>query len=313
MPHPFEIKPSNSQASALDELMVLWGNAPNGSQAQFYLPALDAKEIVSLAGAIHGSTRLKVVDPHTLQVPVGGVTFIPIPRGTARNAGLLTVDLPDGIKHGDIYEISVRQITEDTAHTGGIILLEKQSTTHAKARAQKFAQNPDRSFSWLRQLGAFQVTIPISTKQHLLFREERLYAWLLYIFNSIPQKNRWHPVVKRYLDQIAGRVHGFGGDPGSIEPSPTGDVPRKQPTHERHHLTGKIVGVIYDRFGDFEGFHLLTEDGHEHSFHAQEHAIEAIVRQAWLERMVVTVYIELKHSKTPVSIVLVRAPKPYRP
>jgi hypothetical protein len=313
MPHPFEIKPSNPQASALDELMVLWGNTPNGSQAQFYLPALDAKEIVSLAGAVHGSTLLKVVDPHTLQVPVGGVTFIPIPRGTARNAGLLTVDLPDGIKRGDIYEISVRQITEDTAHTGGIILLEKQGTTRAKARAQKFAQNPDRSFSWLRQLGAFQVTIPISTKQHLLFREERLYAWLLFIYNSIPQKNRWHSVVKRYLDQIAGRVRGFGGDPGSIEPSPTGDMPRKQPRHERHHLTGKIVGVIYDRFGDFEGFHLLTEDGHEHSFHAQEHAIEAIVRQAWLERMVVRVYIEHKHSKTPLSIVLVRAPKPYRP
>ena len=125
MPHPFEIRPSSPQASALDELMVLWGNTPNGSQAQFYLPALDAKEIVSLARAVHGSTRLKVVDPHTLQVPVGGATFIPIPRGTARNAGLLTVDLPDGVKRGDIYEISVRQITEDTAHSGGIILLEQ--------------------------------------------------------------------------------------------------------------------------------------------------------------------------------------------
>ena len=165
----------------------------------------------------------------------------------------------------------------------------------------------------MRQLGAFQVTIAISTKQHLLFREERLYAWLLFIYKAIPQKNRWHPVFRRYLDQIAGRVRGFGGDPGTIEPSPTGDVPHKHPEHERHHLTGKIVGVIYDRFGDFEGFHLLTEDGHEHMFYAREHAIEAIVRQAWLERMVVTVYVEHRHSKTPVSIVLLRAPKPYKP
>jgi hypothetical protein len=313
MPHPFEIKPSSPQASALDELMVLWGNTPNGSQAQFYLPALDAKEIVGLAQAVHGSTRLKVLDPHTLQVPVGGVTFIPIPRGAARNAGLLTVDLPDGVKRGDIYEIAVRQITEDTATSGGIILLAKQRAARAKTRAQTWAQNPERSFSWLRQLGAFQVTIPISTKQHLLFREERLYAWLLFIYNAIPQKNRWHLVVRRYLDQIAGRVRGFGGDPGTIEPSATGDVPHKRHDHDRHHLTGKIVGVIYDRFGDFEGFHLLSEDGREHTFYAREHAIEAIVRQAWLERMVVAVYFEDRHVKTPVLIELLRAPKPYKP
>ena len=229
MPHPFEIRPSPPQASALDELMVLWGNTPNGSQAQFYLPTLDAKEVVSLARAVHGSTRLKVVDPHTLQVPVGGATFIPIPRGTARNAGLLTVDLPDGVKRGDIYEITVRQITEDTAQSGVIILLGKHGETRGQTRGQTRRQNPERSFSWLRQLGAFQVTIAISTKQHLLFREERLYAWLLFIYNAIPQKNRWHPVFRRYLDQIAGRVRGFGGDPGTIEPSPTGDVPHKQP------------------------------------------------------------------------------------
>ena len=141
MPHPFEIKPSNPQASALDELMVLWGNAPNGSQAQFYLPALDAKEIVGLAGAIHGSTRLKVVDPHTLQVPVGGVTFIPIPRGTARNAGLLTVDLPDGIKRGDIYEISVRQITEGHGthrrdHPSGEAEHDAREGTRAEVRSE---------------------------------------------------------------------------------------------------------------------------------------------------------------------------------
>jgi hypothetical protein len=73
------------------------------------------------------------------------------------------------------------------------------------------------------------------------------------------------------------------------------------------------VGVVYDRFGDFEGFDLLTEDGHEHAFYAREHAIEAIVRQAWLERMVVTVFVERGDSSRPISIVLRRAPRPYRP
>src|SRR5262249_30699227 len=212
MPHPFEIRPSSLKAALLDELMILWGNTPIGSQAQFYLPSLDAHEIVSLARAATGSTRLTVVDPHTLQVPVGGVTFIPLPRGTARSAGLLTVDLPEGVKRGDIYEIAVRQITEATAASRtpqpgpDVILLNAA------------AQTPERRFSWLRQLGAFQVTIAISTRQLLQRREERLYAWLLFIQKAISQKSRWYPVFTRYLDQIRGRVRGFGGDPDTIEP-----------------------------------------------------------------------------------------------
>ncbi|HJZ76195.1 MAG TPA: sialidase family protein [Vicinamibacterales bacterium] len=309
MPHPFEIRPSSLKAALLDELMILWGNTPIGSQAQFYLPSLDAHEIVSLARAATGSTRLTVVDSHTLQVPVGGVTFIPLPRGTARSAGLLTVDLPEGVKRGDIYEIAVRQITEATAASrtpqpGPDVLLKAA------------AQTPERRFSWLRQLGAFQVTIAISTRQLLQRREERLYAWLLFIQKAISQKSRWYPVFTRYLDQIRGRVRGFGGDPDTIEPSATGDVPRPEPhgdEHERLHLTGKVMGVVYDRFGDFEGFHLLTEDGHEHAFHAREGAIEELVRQAWLERMVVTVFVERSDSSGPISIVLRRAPRPYRP
>ncbi len=120
----------------------------------------------------------------------------------------------------------------------------------------------------------------------------------------------------RYLDQIRGRVRGFGGDPDTIEPSATGDVPKPEPhgdEHDRHHLTGKVTGVVYDRFGDFEGFHLLTEDGHEHAFHAREGAIEGLVRQAWLERMVVTVFVDRREPTRPISIVLLRAPRPYKP
>jgi hypothetical protein len=111
---------------------------------------------------------------------------------------------------------------------------------------------------------------------------------------------------------LGGRVRGFGGDPDTIEPSATGDVPRPEPhgdEHERLHLTGKVMGVVYDRFGDFEGFHLLTEEGHEHAFHAREGAIEELVRQAWLERMVVTVFVERSDSSGPISIVLRRAPR----
>ena len=53
------------------------------------------------------------------------------------------------------------------------------------------------------------------------------------------------------------------------------------------------MGVAFDRFGDFEGFLLLTEEGEEFSFLAREQAIEDRVREAWRDRMVVSVFVEL--------------------
>ena len=95
--------------------MVMWGNVPAGSTATFYLPSLQAGQIVSLAEAMHGAKFLTAVDANTVECRAGGVTFIPILKGTARNAGLLTIDLPAGIKRGESYNMVVRQITEANA------------------------------------------------------------------------------------------------------------------------------------------------------------------------------------------------------
>jgi hypothetical protein len=314
MPHPFEIRASSPKAAAPDELMILWGNAPQGTTASIYMPTLDAAEIVGLAESFFGTTRLTVLDPHTIQCPVGGATFVPIPRGTVRHAGLLTVDLPTGIKRGEIFNVTVRQIAEATATSRP---LPPPPVISAPAAAGA-AQTELRSFSWRRLLGAFQVTMVISTKELLLRREERLYAWLLWIQKAIPPKNRWYPVFLRYVDLIGGRVTGFGGDPNQILPSPTGDVPHRKHHHgdedehrRRHQLTGKVMGLIYDRFGDFEGFLLLTEHGREHSFHAREHEVEDVVDRAWRERILITVFVERHDPSRPVSIILHRAPRPY--
>ena len=59
------------------------------------------------------------------------------------------------------------------------------------------------------------------------------------------------PVLERYVGDVAVRVAGFGGDPGQILPSPTGDVPglpfvpggppgHGRPAGDRLEVTGKI-------------------------------------------------------------------------
>ncbi|HEY0778913.1 MAG TPA: hypothetical protein VGD56_13165 [Gemmatirosa sp.] len=191
------------------------------------------------------------------------------------------------------------------------------------------------TFGWRREIGAFQIAIVISTKERILLSEERLLAWLLWIQQSLHVNNRWYPVLKRYIEQVEGRITGFGGDPGKILPSPIGDVPgwpvrgkggrghHPEPGRGRHgdedldlldglHYTGKVVGIVYDRFGDFEGFVLLTESGHEHTFRGREHEIEDLVHRAWLERIVISVFVDDGDRRWPKSIVLRRPPRERR-
>ena len=318
MPHPIEIMASNPKSGILDELLIFWNNTPEGSIATLYLPAVPASEILRLATGAFQTHQLTVINAHTLQFPVGGVTIIPIPQGTARNAGLLSVELPPGIRRGDRYDIVVRQVTEAHATTRpsppppppiGI----PEADTHLAA-----VERPPRTFSWRRQAGAFQIAIVISTREQILLSEERLLSWLLWIQKSIPVNNRWYLVFNRYIDLVGGRVRGFGGDPGKIQPSPTGDVPGWPDKGkggdddfellEGPHCTGKVTGVIYDRFGDFAGFVLLTLGGHEHRFRSQEDEIEDLVHRAWLERILITVYPDRHDPHWPKSIVLRRHP-----
>jgi hypothetical protein len=124
-------------------------------------------------------------------------------------------------------------------------------------------------------------------------------------------------VWQRYLEQISGRVSGFGGDPGTILPSPTGTVPGHHlPPHKEHDhrlgFTGKVAGLVHDRFGDFEGFCLLTEHGREERFRSHEHAIERLATRAWAERQVITVFALNQDPQVPVTIVVRRAPEPFQ-
>jgi hypothetical protein len=325
MPHPFDIKASNPEASAPDELLIFWGDAPAQSAATLYLPAVKASEIMRLANAAFQTHQLTQIDAHTIRCPVGGVTIIPIPPGTARNAGLLSVELPPGIRKGERFDIVVRQVT--AAHATS-----RPAPPPPRVAKAASTERPPMTFAWRKAIGAFQIAIVVTTKEQILLSEERLLSWLLWIQKSIPAKNRWYAVFKRYIELIEGRVSGFGGDPGKIQPSPIGDVPG-WPTHgkgghggepgrgregrgefellEGLHYTGKVSGVIYDRFGDFEGFTLLTERGHERAFHGREREIEDLVHRAWLERIVISVIVDEHDRHWPKSIVLRRLPREF--
>jgi len=53
--------------------------------------------------------------------------------------------------------------------------------------------------------------------------------------------------------------------------------------------SGKVSGLLFDHFGDFEGFTLEAYGGSHHRFFSREDAIRDLAEAAWRERFVVSV------------------------
>ena len=170
-------------------------------------------------------------------------------------------------------------------------------------------------------LGTFQISIPVTERRTLLEREERLLAVLRWIAEHIPHGNRWYPVFRRYLTVVGGRVSSLGGDPATIEPSPTGygKGRRYPPEHghrpDFHHegrvrVEGKVAGLVFDRFGDFEAFTLDTEHG-PRTFFSRESEVEELAARAWRERLRLIVWAEHGRPERLHSIVICEPPAPF--
>lgn len=113
--HSFEIEATpNAVTDALlpDELLLEWSpNIPDGTVARIHIPSWEAHEVVALADRFYPRHEIAGVDDHTIEIPAGGMRYIPLPRSIHRQTGVLTVELPLGIKRGQRFDVSVRQIT----------------------------------------------------------------------------------------------------------------------------------------------------------------------------------------------------------
>jgi hypothetical protein len=304
-----------------DELMIDWGNTPVGAHASVYVPSLNVDDILDMARRMYSSHRLARLDDHTLRCVTGGITYIPIPPGISINyPGLLSVELPSGLPKGYVYTAVVRQVTNAFGWTGSQKPPAVQIRSRHKASASTHGGDR-RLIEWRRVIGAFQLTIPVKHSSGLLLTEERQLSVLRWIGESIPYHSRWYPVFQRYLQKLGGRVKSFGGDPGKILPSPTGHGTGKpgkgghgehHPHHGHEHehgwpFTGKIACLVFDRFGDFEGFLLDTEDG-DRKFLSREKDVAELAERAWRERLRITVWADKDGPCQVLSVVIHRPP-----
>lgn len=267
IPATFEVRPSALRpAGALpDELLFDWRALPQGSTATLFLPGFGAGTVVALADEVYGSHGLTVVDAATLALKVGGLSYVPLPAMAGPNVpGLLSVQLPATVRKGQHFAVVVRQLTSASGAPPVII--------GSPVGNELSQQRDDGLFHWRRVLGSYQVSIPVSTKTSILGPEERYLSVLRWIELSIPGDNRWHPVFGKYVDLIADRVRALGGDPDTIKPSPQGNGKQGHGEHEHHAtvcLSGKVSQVLFDCFGDLEGF-VVDDCGHCHVVTAGE-------------------------------------------
>jgi hypothetical protein len=170
-----------------------------------YFPEVKADEILALSALRQHPAVLAKVDENTISVKVADASFVPLPGWPSGNlAGLMTLVLPKGIRVGQTFKMSMQQYS-------GIAI---------PSRARKM-------------LGAFQISIPVSADADILPGAIRRLSILRYIQQTVPTASRWYPIFARWLNGLAAKVAGLGGDPIQVLPSPTGgDTPAPCPKPE---------------------------------------------------------------------------------
>jgi hypothetical protein len=324
VPQTFDIRPSKPIASMPglfldypDELMIDWGHTPVGSTASIYWPAVNSATVLDLANKLYTTHLLSASDGNTIQCIVSrGLTYVPIPPGFGDNfAGLFTVNLPTTVKKGQKFNIVVRRVSTHSVKTrarfNNVPVLKSGNKNSSKAAASETAVN-EKVFNWRYVVGTFQVTIPVTKRDVMLRPEENTLAIMKWRLENTTKTNRWYPVLERYISYIAGRVNGLGGNSSIIPPSPLGYIPVKGKKEEYYcdAYTGKISGLIFDHFGDFEGFFLEFFDGEKKTFRSRHREMEALADRAWREAILITVGVKGKDPDEIESIIYRKIAKP---
>jgi len=211
--------------------------------------------------------------------------------GSGENlAGLFTVDLPASVSAGQEFNIVVRRM-------GRHGTLEQRTPTQVNPNVIDGKLAPNASASkrlsqWRYVIGTFQVKIPVTTSEVMLFPEENTLAIMKWRLQQMVPANRWYPVLKRYIEYVSDRISGLGGDPTAIPASPNGaPIKSSRPCEDLVEIRGKVAQVVFDCFGDLEGF-VLDDCCDLHAFKTRERELGELAIRACTERLTISVFAE---------------------
>lgn len=381
--HTFELEATPqfiTSETPPDELLLQWaGVVPSNTVVRIYVATWSAEEVIELADRNYPRHEIRFVDARTIELPGGHTRYVPIPRSLRRQTGIISAEFPLGIKKGQRFDVSVRQITNRVhrakvpppkvtpisreeadkllsalpklsvsgrSKNRGVFdlgnhrsLVTDLSVLDASGDHALVIEHPapdevrraqSESRRWRETIGAFQLGVPVSTKDDMLLHHLRLLSVTTLRVSHLSRTSRWYATLSKYLELLADKVRALGGDPYSVPPTPDGMIPQlpkgeggqtgQGPTSESPHAptsdgafepkdeswlwestgldsdsskqtlwSGKVSGILYDHFGDFEGFTLERYTGSHVRYFSRETAIHELAKAAWRERCVVTV------------------------
>ncbi|HEY5030412.1 MAG TPA: hypothetical protein VIK39_18550, partial [Candidatus Angelobacter sp.] len=288
--------PGGDPTSQYDELVIRWNDIPRDTLANVYCPDWNTDEILALTAALRPTAQpLSKVDANTIGCTVGDITYIPIPATQQPMPALLTLQLPLSVRAGEQFKVDVQQ------HSG--LTFQRTLSNRRPSEGKKSVQ--DVSFSSRKVLGAFRLTIAVKFGDPLLEKLVRNLAVLRYIQQAIPTTDSWHPVFVRYIGQLSDQIKGLGIDPDLIPPSADDPGLPGRTGEQRDCYTGKVSEVIFDCFGDFEGF-VLETCGECHRFRTTEKAIKDLALLACKERLLITVCV-IRECNGRICEIIVRS------
>lgn len=282
--------------------MIDWGSVPKGSVASIYWPAVSAAGVIALARQQGSKAPISASDAHTLSIPIdGGISYIPIPSGAGQNfAGLFTLEMPQGIRTGQEFEVVVRRISAKRGRVAPSPRVPAQLRSPPTRKLEKprkpqlAALQPEavieRPISWRYVVGSFVVRVPVSTGERMRVPEAMTLAIMKWRQAHLSPGNRWAPVLERYIKYCSARLDGIGGDSSQVPASLTWIPPLPGEDHRprKRELCGKVAEVLFDCNGEFDGF-MLDSCCERHLVKSRERGVAEVILRACHESLTVCV------------------------
>lgn len=279
--HTFEIEATPAAiTSALppDELLLTWSKTiPSGTYLNLYIPSWNAQDVVDLADRLYARHDIRAIDANTIEIPAGGDRYVPIPMSLRRQTGVLSVQLPLGIRKGQRFDVSVQQITNReraakvlsprtekiTLQKANELLASQSSHASKRTKVTRAAKgvfdlgnrqtlvtdlsvidgagdyalvitHPDpklveaaqlNSGRWRTPIGAFQLGIPVSTREDMLPYHLQLLSIMSWRVEHLDRKSPWYLTMVHYLELLIAKVQALGGNPYTVPPTSDGNIP----------------------------------------------------------------------------------------
>ena len=310
--------------------MIDWGIFPRGHSAQIYLPAVQSSDIIATADRLYAGHRLTRLDDHTVGCETGGVTYVPIPPGgTINYAGLLSVDVPNAVKQGQVLDVVVRQLTNTSGRRPA------PTPPPPQIQARRVAAAPPRPL----RPGELPAVIAAETPPLVADAAvEDLIRWrrVRRLPARHPGQGPLHPSSERRARSLRPALD-RQGDPAAkplVSRLPALSRRDRRPRLRLRRQPGADHALAnrrrraqtpaqrrrpllhgQDRRPDLrpvrrlQGFILQTEHA-SHKFRSRERDIKNLVETAWRERLRLTVCTKPGDPHCPASIILCEPPTP---